>query len=91
MTKSLRDIGFEHCYQAEEVGWVLYLEGSTDLAILRACLPREGGPVTVRQVIAASPGIQRDQAIDAWCASVWGAFREHERAVAELLKQYGIA
>ncbi|MGY6217582.1 ATP-dependent nuclease [Methylolobus aquaticus] len=34
--KSLRDIGFEHYYQAEEVGWVLYLEGSTDLAILRA-------------------------------------------------------
>jgi hypothetical protein len=34
--KALRDIGFEHYVQAEEVGWVLYLEGSTDLAILRA-------------------------------------------------------
>jgi len=34
--KSLRDIGFEHYYQAEQAGWVLYLEGSTDLAILRA-------------------------------------------------------
>lgn len=34
--KSLRDIGFEHYYQAEQTGWVLYLEGSTDLAILRA-------------------------------------------------------
>lgn len=33
--KSLRDIGFEHYYQAEQTGWVLYLEGSTDLAILR--------------------------------------------------------
>jgi hypothetical protein len=32
--KSLREIGFEHYYQAEENGWVLYLEGSTDLAIL---------------------------------------------------------
>lgn len=33
--KSLKDIGFEHYYQAEQTGWVLYLEGSTDLAILR--------------------------------------------------------
>lgn len=34
--KSLKSIGFESYYQAEHVGWVLYLEGSTDLAILRA-------------------------------------------------------
>lgn len=34
--KSLREIGFEQYYQAEQTGWVLYLEGSTDLAILRA-------------------------------------------------------
>lgn len=34
--KALREIGFEHYVQAEETGWVLYLEGSTDLAILRA-------------------------------------------------------
>jgi hypothetical protein len=34
--KALRDIGFEHYYQAEQTGWILYLEGSTDLAILRA-------------------------------------------------------
>ncbi len=34
--KSLNQIGFEHYYQAEQKGWVLYLEGSTDLAILRA-------------------------------------------------------
>jgi len=34
--KSLKSIGFEHYYLAELTGWVLYLEGSTDLAILRA-------------------------------------------------------
>jgi len=33
--KALKDIGFEHYYQAEQTGWVLYLEGSTDLAIFR--------------------------------------------------------
>jgi len=34
--KSLRAIGFDQYYQAEQKGWVLYLEGSTDLAILQA-------------------------------------------------------
>lgn len=40
--KSLRDIGFEDYYQAEQTGWVLYLEGSTDLAILQALAKRSG-------------------------------------------------
>jgi len=34
--KSLTELGFEQYYQAEQTGWILYLEGSTDLAILRA-------------------------------------------------------
>lgn len=34
--KALTDIGFDQYYQAEQTGWVLYLEGSTDLAILQA-------------------------------------------------------
>ena len=34
--KALRDIGFEDYYQAEITGFVLYLEGATDLALLRA-------------------------------------------------------
>ncbi len=38
--KALEEIGFEHYYQAEQTGWVLYLEGSTDLAILRAFAER---------------------------------------------------
>ena len=34
--KSLKAIGFDQYYLAEQTGWVLYLEGSTDLAILSA-------------------------------------------------------
>jgi uncharacterized protein YjhX (UPF0386 family) len=34
--KSLKEIGFDQYYQAEQTGWVLYLEGSTDLSILQA-------------------------------------------------------
>ncbi|MFH0911833.1 MAG: AAA family ATPase [Planctomycetota bacterium] len=34
--KSLKSIGWDQYYQAEETGWVLYVEGATDLNILRA-------------------------------------------------------
>ncbi len=34
--KALKEIGFDEYYQAQQRGWVLYVEGSTDLAILRA-------------------------------------------------------
>ena len=44
LLKALKEIGFEHYYQAEETGWVLYLEGSTDLAILRAFAERLDHP-----------------------------------------------
>ena len=40
--KSLRAIGFEQYYLAELAGWVLYLEGSTDLAILASLAERMG-------------------------------------------------
>lgn len=34
--KSLKDLGFEQYVQAEQKGWVLYVEDATDLAILHA-------------------------------------------------------
>ena len=42
--KALTDIGFDQYYQAEQTGWVLYLEGSTDLAILQAFAATLGHP-----------------------------------------------
>lgn len=42
--KALASIGFEHYYLAEQKRWVLYLEGSTDLAILRSLAERMGHP-----------------------------------------------
>ncbi len=40
--KALKAIGFDQYYQAEQTGWVLYLEGSTDLAILQDFAGRLG-------------------------------------------------
>ena len=45
LLKSLRDFGFEHYQQAQQRGWILYLEGSTDLAILRAFAEKLEHPV----------------------------------------------
>jgi energy-coupling factor transporter ATP-binding protein EcfA2 len=36
VAKALKTLGFEQYLQAEQTGWVLYLEGATDLDILRA-------------------------------------------------------
>ena len=46
--KALSEIGFDQYYQAEQTGWVLYLEGSTDLAILQAFARRLGKDNAVR-------------------------------------------
>ena len=36
VSKALSEIGYENYYQAEQTGWVLYLEGPTDLSNLRS-------------------------------------------------------
>ncbi len=46
--KALQEIGFDQYYQAEQTGWVLYLEGSTDLAVLQAFARRLGHEDAVR-------------------------------------------
>lgn len=54
-------------------------------------LPEDRGHISAVDVMAAPPGAARDAAIDDWCAAVWDAFRESHEAVAEMLRQHGIA
>lgn len=42
--KSLREVGWRDYYLARQTGWVLYVEGSTDLATLQAFARRLGHP-----------------------------------------------
>lgn len=64
--KSLKEIGFDQYYQAEQSGWVLYLEGSTDLAILRAFAKLLRHPAQVAlekpfvRYVENKPGAARD-------------------------------
>jgi hypothetical protein len=52
-------------------------------------LPQDRGSTTARDVLGAPPGIERDQAIHKWCASVWAACRQCHAQVAALLHEAG--
>jgi len=53
-------------------------------------LPVNRGSMTAIDVMAAPAGAGRDEAIHAWCASVWEAFVENRQVVADLLRRHGI-
>ena len=48
--------------------------------------PKQRGAVRVSDVLAAPPGSERDEAIRKWCASVWEAYRESHKKVADLVR-----
>ena len=54
-------------------------------------LPRDRGRVSVCDVLAVPEGPARTRVIDEWCVSVWEAFRESHHAIAELLRERGVA
>jgi hypothetical protein len=53
-------------------------------------LPNDRGAITVADVLAASAGLERDNAIDAWCECVWTAFRASRPRILDLLQEYQI-
>lgn len=54
-------------------------------------LPADRGAITATQVLAASPGPERNQAIHAWAEAVWNAYGEINRlGVVALLRDGGI-
>lgn len=53
-------------------------------------LPAERGILTAADVLRAEAGPDRERAIDAWCASVWNAYRDAEDDVVALLKHHAI-
>lgn len=53
-------------------------------------LPASRGDVTSVDVLATRPGPERNDAVHAWCASVWNAFSESRPRIVALLKEHGI-
>jgi hypothetical protein len=52
--------------------------------------PEDRGTMTVVDVLAASPGPQRDAAIENWCRSVWASFSGNRQTIIALLQEYQI-
>jgi hypothetical protein len=50
-------------------------------------LPKERGDITVADVLVVKPGLQRDEMIDTWCASVWKAFQQNHKQIEELVQK----
>ena len=53
-------------------------------------LPENRGSITVANVLSASPGPERDMAIDNWCQSVWASFGSARQTIIALLREYEI-
>ena len=51
--------------------------------------PANAGELTVVEVMRSPPGAARDQAIEAWCESVWSAWHDSHAQVAALVSQLG--
>ena len=52
--------------------------------------PDNRGTMTVVDVLAASPGPERDMEIDNWCRSVWSSFVGNRQPIIALLREYQI-
>jgi hypothetical protein len=50
-------------------------------------LPDDRGSITEVEVLASTPGIERDNAIDDWCKSVWTAYHDSHRLIQQLTRQ----
>jgi hypothetical protein len=48
--------------------------------------PDQRGHITVFDVVAASPGQERDDMIRQWCRSVWQAWHENQQQIRNLVK-----
>src|SRR6185295_18062272 len=51
--------------------------------------PLDRGDITIANVLSASPGGDRDRALEEWALAVWHAWREQRDVVAELARDQG--
>lgn len=80
----------EKQFSGKQVQWVHTQLGRLKRPWPVIPIPPNRGRMTVIDVLAVPPGPDRDLAIDAWCRSVWTAFRDSRDTIVELLRQHGI-
>lgn len=50
-------------------------------------LPEYRGNITIHGVISAPEGPERDEIIEKWCVSIWGAYNESHEEIANLVQK----
>jgi hypothetical protein len=80
----------DHGMTGKQVQRIHQLLGNQRPEWPQSSLPDDRGPMTVRDVWAASPGESRNGAIPTWCATTWESLTDHRAAVQELLGANGI-
>ena len=50
--------------------------------------PKHRGEINVSGVLAAEPGLERDEMIRSWCLSVWRKYEENRNLIIDLVKKY---
>lgn len=54
-------------------------------------LPAKRGSLTAADALAQPPGLDRDHAIEVWCASVWHVYRPCRQPIIDLLAECGVS
>lgn len=49
-------------------------------------IPEQKGNITIKNVLSASPGLERDSMTKSWCVSVWQAYENSHEIIASLVK-----
>jgi hypothetical protein len=57
----------------------------------RLRVPDDRGKINATAVLAADPGLERDEMIHEWCVSVWEAFSQNRDEIEKLLKEHGMS
>ena len=53
-------------------------------------LPIHRGNINISDVLAISPGQERDKMIRSWCETVWDTYRDNRAIIINLVEQYNI-
>jgi hypothetical protein len=54
----------------------------------KIAIPDKRGSITITEVLNATPGPQREDAIREWCKSVWKAYEESRQVIIDLVDSY---
>lgn len=78
----------EKNYTGKQVQHFHMLMSKNKIQWPKILLPEKRGDITVSNVLAAAPGLERDKMIKRWCEEVWESYKKNRPSIMALVKQY---